>query len=206
MNKLTRPEEVTKRSYDRLAKEWAVGHNTDDFWGENLQKFHELLPKGKVLEIGCGSSGRDARDLIKLGYDYTGTDISSGQITEARKQVLGAHFIHQSVYDLNFNEPFDGFWAAAVLLHVPKTRMDEALQSIRRNLRDHAIGFVAMKEGDGQQLEARPELDNANFLFSYWQREDFRESLAQNGFESLHEGYIPMSERSKWLTYIVRNQ
>jgi len=200
---LTRPEVITLRNYDRVAKVWAEDHASRRFWGDDFETFNDLLPSGRLLELGCGS-GRDAKELIELGYDYTGVDISTGMLAEASKSNPGAKFVHGSLYDLNFEEPFDGMWCAAVLIHTPRHRMDEALQSIRKNLVTGAIGYIAMKEGSGERIEARPENDNANLFFSYWQRDEFREKLATNGYKSVHETYKPMSQRTKWLSYIVK--
>ena len=204
MDKLTEDEKLTLNSYNNVASAWAKNHDTQNFWGKNLEVFHKLLPKGKILEIGCGS-GRDAQDLISLGYDYIGTDVSVGQLTEARKNNPSGIFKEQSVYSLDFIDSFDGFWAAAVLIHVPKSRITEALQAIKKNMKKRALGFIAMKEGEGEKVEERPELDNSRFLFTYWDRGEFRSILKENNFISLHEDYIPMSERTKWLTYIVRS-
>ena len=44
-----------------------------------------LLPNSKVLEIGCGE-GRDARNLLRLGFDLLATDISSEAVAYCRKQ------------------------------------------------------------------------------------------------------------------------
>lgn len=203
MSSLTRPEEITKSSYDREAEAWTSDHETQKFWSTNFDVFHELLPQGRILEIGCGA-GRDAQELIQLGYDYIGADISSGLLVKARKNNPGADFREVSLYDLDFKEPFDGFWCAAVLIHVPKERINEALQAVKRNIKTGAIGFIAVKEGKGERLEQRPELNNANFFFAYWQNDEFKAVLAENGFDVLKEGYIPMSERTKWLTYIVK--
>lgn len=186
-----------------MAAEWSSSHWTKKFWGDNFDFFYDLLPKGRLLEIGCGA-GRDAQELIEFGYDYTGTDVSDGQLVEARKNNPGAHFEQTSLYDLDFPEPFDGFWCAAVLIHVPKDRIPEALQAITRNIVPKAIGFIAMKEGDGEELEKKEELNGAEFLYAYWQDNEFRKVLEENGLEILRQARVPMSERTKWLTYHIR--
>ena len=203
MTELTKNEEITRQSYNKTANAWTADHWTQKFWGDNFDYFYELLPSGRVLEVGCGA-GRDAQDLIKLGYDYLGTDISERLVEEAKKNNPGANFEQVSLYNLDFKEPFDGFWCAAVLIHLPKERIDEALQAIKRNIKAKAIGFIAMKEGVGEGLETRPELDNAQFLFTYYQDDEFREVLSKNGLQVLRQGYMPMSQRTKWLTYHVR--
>lgn len=203
MSELTKEEQITKQSYDSVSEEWRDSHNTPRFWGINFDKFFELLPEGRLLEIGCGA-GRDARELVAHGYDYLGTDISAPQIEQARENNPGAKFEQKNLYDLDFAEPFDGFWAAAVLIHVPKNRIDEALEAINRNMKAHAVGFIAMKEGEGEKLEVKPDLNSTRYLFSYWQKGEFREVLQKHGLVPWYEDYIPMSERTKWLTYIVR--
>jgi SAM-dependent methyltransferase len=200
---LTEAEIITKSSYDSISSKWADTHNTPKFWQENFDEFYKALPGGRVLEIGCGS-GRDAKELIEHGYEYVGTDISGSQIEEARKNNPDAKFEQISLYDINFAAKFDGFWAAAVLIHVPKDRINEALQAIQRNMHPGAIGFIAMKEGQGERVEVKDYLDNTQYLFTYWQRDEFRDVLQSHGMSSIYEGYIPMSEKSKWLTYIVK--
>lgn len=200
---LTPDEEVTLRTYNKLAKEWANGHIAPDYWRNELDKFHALLPKGRVLEVGCGS-GRDAKELLKLGYDYVGTDISDGLITEARLANPGATFQQVSLYDLNFDEPFDGFWCAAVLLHIPKKRIHEALKSIRKNIRPGGIGFIAIKEGTDERVETRKPYDGDGRFFAYWKDDEFKKVLIKNRFKVIAEEYLPMSEHTTWLTYQLK--
>lgn len=202
MADLTPAEKITKASYDSVAPEWADTHSTPKFWQENFDEFFDLLPSGRLLEIGCGS-GRDAKELIAHGYKYVGTDISTRQLEQARKNNPGAMFEEASLYNLEFAEPFDGFWAAAVLIHVPKERINDALAAIKRNMKPQAIGFIAMKEGLGEHLEEKDYLKDTKYFFSYWQRDEFRNVLAGHGMTPLYESYIPMSERTKWLAYIV---
>jgi len=203
MSELTQEEKITVGSYDRAADVWESNHSTPKFWGANFDKFHGLLPTGRILEIGCGA-GRDAQELIKMGYDYFGTDISEGLLNLARKNNPGSNFLQLNAYDLDFTEPFDGFWCAAMLIHIPKARVNEALQSIKRSMKPQAIGFIAVKEGDGEKMESRPDLHDGEFLYSYWHDEEYRRVLDQNGLEVVHHGYMPTSPRSKWLTYLLK--
>lgn len=46
------------------------------------------MPAGKILEVGSGG-GRDAKDLIEMGYEYIGIDISKGLLEEAKKYLEG---------------------------------------------------------------------------------------------------------------------
>lgn len=199
---LSENEEITRQSYDKHAAAWSSYHSIKKFWGEEFDRFYGLLPAGKLLEVGCGA-GRDAKELIQHGYDYVGTDISTGLLELARKNNPQAHFEQMSLYDLDFNEKFDGFWCAAVLLHIPRGRIGQALRSIRGVIKPGGFGFIAVKEGDGEIMETT---DGMNRCFIYWHDEAFRQVLKDNNFKVLHYTYKPMSEHTKWLIYQVQVQ
>jgi SAM-dependent methyltransferase len=195
---MTEQEQETVKTYDMHAADWSASHSSTGFWQEELEDFRKFLPSGRILEIGAGG-GRDAKELIAAGYDYRGSDISVGLLEEARKNNPGAVFDQVSVYDLNYDRPFDGFWCSAVLLHIPRDKLPKALAAIHRNMRLGAVGFMSVKEGTGERMED----EGGRRYFTYWSDKDFSERLARNGFEVLKRGYRPMSERTKWLTYIV---
>jgi ubiquinone/menaquinone biosynthesis C-methylase UbiE len=130
MAELTNEEESTKSSYDTRPKAWARYFDDAGGWPLQLAKFKKLLPMGKILEIGAGT-GRDAAVLADAGYEYVGSDVSEGLLKIAKERLPNLKFVTQSVYDLRFSEKFDGFWASAVLLHIPRSRINEALQKIK---------------------------------------------------------------------------
>ena len=82
MNELSKQEQSTISVYDKIAERWCKENSRVVLWRDEINQFHDLLPKGKILEVGCGG-GRDAKELISLGYDYVGTDLSEGLLTEA---------------------------------------------------------------------------------------------------------------------------
>ena len=116
-------------------------------------KFRQLLSSGRILEIGCGG-GYAARWFVANGYDYLGVDFSSGMFEQARWDNPGIRFDRISVYDLDFDEPFDGFWCAAVLLHIPQNCIDEALVAIRRSMEQGAYGLILSKRVGAEAMEA----------------------------------------------------
>lgn len=196
---LSLEEKITLETYNTTAKQWSENHATVGFWRKEMEIFRTLLPNGKVLEIGSGG-GRDAKELIALGYEYVGTDISTGLIEVAKRENPNAVFLAQSVYDLDFPEGtrFDGFWASAVLLHIPKTKIDVALQCIKKFMRDGAIGFISLKQGTGERLE-----EDKRF-FAHYSEEEFIKVLQRNNFEVVQTAMHPMSKKTTWLCFFVR--
>ena len=197
-------EQLTLEAYDQVAAQWAAEHDDPKYWSLELDLFHQLLPQGSILEIGSGG-GRDAKELIALGYHYTGTDISTGLLQVAKQALPGQIFVQQSVYDLSFWPEFDGFWASAVLLHVPRSRIHQALSQIRRNLRVGAIGFISLKDGQGEQVETEIFDDREiRRHFTYWTREEFEAILPSASFELVDYIFHPRSARTRWHCFFVR--
>ena len=48
---------------------------------------------------------------------------------------------------------FDGVWAYASLLHVPRKEIDDVLERIILALRPEGICYLSSKEGDGERLQ-----------------------------------------------------
>lgn len=180
---LTPEEETTKQTYDAHAVSWSVAHSAVGFWASEMDRFAEWMGAGRVLEIGSGA-GRDAAELIERGYDYVGVDVSVGLLEVARRANPGAVFLEQSVYELDFPARFDGFWCSCVLLHVPKRRIGEALGAICGSVKPGGVGFIALKEGEGEVMEPGAGNGSGRF-FAYWREEEFAEVLRGHGFEVL---------------------
>ncbi len=194
--RLTPEERITIETYDDMAQTWSANHSTTRFWGLEMDRFQSYLPQGRVLEIGCGG-GRDAQELIALGYRYVGIDISAGFLTQARLNNPLALFLRMSAYDLAFKEnSFAGFWASAVLLHLPKNRVRQALEELHRVTRPKGVGFISVKEGQGEGL-----IDQR--FFAFYSQEEFASLLKTNGFGILKQDIKKMSEKTTWLTFLV---
>lgn len=199
------PEDLNEKTieyYDNNALEWKGRHDTQNFWGEYRDKFFEVLPKGRLLEIGAGA-GRDAFELIQHGYEYVGTEPSIGMIEAARERNPGADFRQARVKDLDFDSEFDGFFASASLLHIPKSEIKEALTKIRKALKPGGLGFITLKKHVDDLDSERVEEDGR--FFSYWEAEDFEKILNECGFELVMDTQEkPMSEKTTWLIFYVR--
>jgi SAM-dependent methyltransferase len=201
-------ERTTTASYNAMAADWAASRADPNYWAAELERFHDLLPEGEILEIGSGG-GRDAKELIGRGYGYVGTDISTGLLNVARKELPGQQFYEQSVYDLSLpeHEPFDGFWTSAVLLHIPKARIAEALTSIKRTLNPRAIGFISLKDGAGEQI-VTTDTDNGAKLerfFSFWRKDEFAVALNESGYGVVDYMLHP-AEKNDWHGFFVQVQ
>ena len=198
--------DILKRTidyYDKNAESWSRSHcykQEQSFWKEEMEKFHELLPKGKVIEIGSGS-GKDAKALVDFDYDYMGTDVSKGLLKAAKRNNPNETFLNIAVQDLVFDgESFDGFWTVATLLHIPKNKIGAALQSIKNIIKPGGVGFISLKAGSGESVDP-----NTGRWWSYYSLEEFHGILNKNGFEVIEER-TRKGDSAWWLMYWVRRK
>ena len=187
--------------YDKNAQSWADSHggsDTDSWWAEEMRTFHDFLPSGSVIEIGAGN-GKDAQALIKLGYDYTGTDASIGMLKLAEERNPSATFIQRYVHELDPSIGiFDGFWASAVLLHIPREQIEDSLRVISSLLVDNGVGFITMREGEGGRIDK-----GKGRIFTFYSEEEFTMHLNNTGFTVLKLEKRITPEKS-WLIYYVK--
>lgn len=209
-------EAVTLAMYNQTAEKWAMtsdGTGTDGkyLWSEAMRMLSTLAArapsedgeKQTILEIGFGT-GRDAL-LLAPHYNYIGVDPSEGFLQVAQRKTVGLSntaLLLMTVYDLRNNFPpgsFDLFWSCATLLHCSRNRMWEALDSIRDVMKDGAIGFISLKEGDGEELD---HYDGLPRYFTYWRHEEFVAELREAGFKII-EAYKKVA-RINFLCYFVQ--
>lgn len=206
------PKELkTLEAYAKNTQGWTKTHSDQDFWLPCYTLFQELLPKGKVLDIGCGG-GRDAEFFIQAGYDYVGIDAVGEMIKQARDNAPSGNFLQMSMYSLGFlphpnPNSFDGFWASASLLHIPKENLPLVLEEIKRVVRPGGIGFISVKEGEGESMVrggSGIEGENERF-FAFYEIREFAGVLESKGFEILKcLRFTRIPDSAVWLVYFVK--
>jgi SAM-dependent methyltransferase len=111
-----------------------------------LGAFLALLPKGgKVLDLGCGT-GRDTQAILAAGFDVTAIDGSAEMAAEARKRT-GLPVLVMLFEELSFDREFDGVWASASLLHVPRAGLPDVLRRVHTALKPGGWLEAGFKSG-----------------------------------------------------------
>src|SRR3989344_2902505 len=133
------------KTYDRIAPFYSQ-RNYDEFWKKEFPIFKKLIGGRKVVDLGCGA-GRDAVMFLKAKFDYLGVDISRGMLKEAKKRAPKGKFKAMDFYKFTMpKENFDGFWASASFLHIPKKKIARVLRSARALLKSNGIGFISVQK------------------------------------------------------------
>ena len=116
---------------------------------QRLDAFLAALPaRATILELGCGS-GQDAAYMLSRGFDVTPTDGSAELAREAEKR-LGRPVRVMRFEALDATEIFDGIWAEASLLHVPRSALPDIFDRILRALKTGGIFHASFKAGEAE--------------------------------------------------------
>jgi SAM-dependent methyltransferase len=139
-----------------------------------LTRFLAMLPPGAtILELGCGAGG-DSAQMLAAGFDVRPTDGSPELAAEASRR-LGRPVETLLFHDLDMVEAYDGVWANACLLYVPRPELAQVLTLIWRALKASGHFYASFKAGeeDGR--------DTLNRYYNYPSPEWLRATYAGAG-------------------------
>lgn len=139
-----------------------------------LDAFLALLPPdAAILELGCGAGG-DTAEMLARGFRVRATD-GSPELAAVASRRLGLPVETMLFHQLDAVESYDGVWANACLLHVPRGELAGILSLIRRALKPGGTFYASFKTGEG---EGR---DTLNRYYNYPTPEWLRETYAAAG-------------------------
>ena len=130
------------RSNAQAYAEWAKAPST------RLTGFLALLPPGgSILELGCGA-GNHAAKMHAAGFALRATD-GSTEMAEIASRRLGRPVEAMLFHELDEDQVYDGVWASACLLHVPRDELAGILARIHRALKPDGVFYASFKLGPG---------------------------------------------------------
>lgn len=188
-------QDATVASTDRFYEDHAVEYFSWTFGAQTqlvLDRFLSHLPaKASILDAGCGS-GRDLKFFLSRGHCALGIDASTALVQMAA-EYSGAPCEVARIESISHEERFDGIWACASLLHLPRDVFRPALRCLNRALKRGGKLFMAVQEGQGEAI-----LPDGR-LYVYYSEDDIRTSLdaaglavdelwtSQNSVEAVHQ-------------------
>lgn len=163
------------------------------------EPFLSRLPMpADILDAGCGT-GRDSAAFVRLGHRVTATDASAAMVALA--STSGATVLQQTLQEIAFEQCFDGIWACAALLHVPREEIARVLRNLERALKPGGVLYVSLKEGKGE------ELTKEGRYFVYYEEPEFRGLLEQTHnlrIERAWETSDPsQTPPTRWLNFLA---
>jgi len=136
-------DETTRRAYAAHASEIARRHASVRSAGDWFARYFARAfdPDDRILDVGTGAGG-DLAFLVSEGHQAYGVE----PVAEMRAEAVRAHpeltgllfegSLPDGLPDLtDLGGPFDGVLCSAVLQHLPRTALFDAVFSLRRLLR-----------------------------------------------------------------------
>ena len=198
-----------KETYNRIAEDWHRDHSHDDWWVEGTDIFIKELPLGAhILDVGCGS-GVKSKYLINHGFKVIGIDISDKLLEIAKREVPKGEFREFSMYDLDaMTETFDGVFAQASLLHIPKKDAGGVVKKMANRLVPGGALYIAVKEIRENQPEEETVKENDygyeyERFWSYFTMTELEQYLTDAGLKIISKLRNPNpSGKTIWIQII----
>lgn len=201
----------TKDTYNRIAEDWHRTHQADDWWVSGTEHFCSLLPKGAlVLDVGCGG-GVKSKYFVDRGLNVVGVDFSESMIDIAKREVPQGRFSVLDVREVDtLPETFDGIFAQAVLLHLPKDEIVPVLRKFKEKLKEGGYLYVAVKEQRADRSEEEiKDMDDYGYpyelFFSYFTQSEMEQYFSDAGFEIV-SSTVTLSGRTRWIQIVGRSK
>lgn len=196
-------EQLTIAEYQATAQSFREGTWNHDV-SQNYNALVAAMPKnpGTVLDLGCGP-GRDLVAFKRQGHTAIGLDATPAFV-EMAQQASGCEVWQQSFLSLDLPaETFDGIFANASLIHVPRAEMVRVLKDLWRSLVPGGAIMMSMVRGDREGYSVRP---TGYRYVAGWEYETLAPLVEQAGFEILHHYYRPQGlpcEQQSWLAIVA---
>lgn len=179
---------LNKKAYDLTARQYAgytPGEDDPSMRAACRSTFIKALSGQDVVEIGCGP-GVDANFLSALGLNVTATDFSEEfiEIVRERFPALRVHQMDMTKPDLPEGS-YDGVYAFASFIHIPRVQAKNTLIGFRRLLRHNGILFMSLIQSSKHSeyiIEDWAGLADNPLLFTCHTHREIENLLLEVGF------------------------
>lgn len=190
----------TLNYYNEQAQSFIDDTSAVDFSEVRGQFLAFLAPGDLILDFGSGS-GRDAKAFMEMGYRVEATD-GSEEICRLASEQLGIPVRRLLFNELDEKDKYEGIWACASILHVPKAELPEIFIKMRDALKMQGIIYSSFKYGAF-------EGERGGRYFSDFTEETLKELVDKAGGFSIEKMWITKDvregrESEKWLNIILR--
>ena len=107
----------------------------------------QLPPGGAILELGCGA-GNHSAEMLSRGFSVRATD-GSPEMAEIAARRLNHPVEAMLFHELDEQDAYDGVWASACLLHVPRDELAGILTRVHHALKAEGLFYASYKVGEG---------------------------------------------------------
>jgi trans-aconitate methyltransferase len=203
--KKIREVEETKKYYNKKFQVW-TNIKTHSFHHEKpFTKLVSLWPeKGVIIDIGC-AHGICVPMFLGIGrkLSYYGIDNSTAFLKIAKRRYPQLPFEYGDIADKETlpKKKFDGFWAAAVLMHIPFSKWDDMFLNLESLCRSGSYGYVALPVAHPSKNQNPEDIRH----FTILSEDEQRQYMKNRGWKIKHAGVLDgFTIESVWRWYIVQ--
>ncbi len=140
--------------YNREAERYKEERNEIKGFDEIYKPFIKYIKhNGKILDFGCGS-GRDSLYFKNNGYNVIALD-GSKAMCDITRQLCNIEVKEMFFEDFKEENTYDGIWACASLLHLPKDILINVLKNLALSLKENGYIYASFKYGDYEGIRNR---------------------------------------------------
>jgi len=188
--------------YDEHAEAYIQGTAFVDMGGQYDLFLPHLKEGASILDAGCGS-GRDSRIFLDRGYRVEAFDASL-EMVKAASALTGLPVRLLRFQEVAYQQQFDGIWASASLLHVPRAELSDVFGRLHRALRPGGILYASFKEREADFVSVKR-------TFTCFTEEALRPFIGQLGLFTIvdlqHSRDLrPGREEERWLNVVLQRR
>ena len=136
----------TLKYYNENAQSFASGTVSVKFTEVQDKFLEKLNSDAYILDFGCGA-GRDTKYFLSRGYQVDAVD-GSEQLCRIASEYTGIKVRQMLFQELDEKEKYDGIWACASILHLPKKQLREVLENMYAALKSEGWIYISFKYGE----------------------------------------------------------
>ncbi len=194
-------------AYERSAKECLARWSKRRYHRPPLLvQWLQRLPAGaSLLDLGCGG-GQDAGSLDQRGYRIVGVDRTSALLSAGRRRYPLLPLVRADLRDLPFQaSSFDGLWAAASLIHVPKPDARQILAVLYRLARPGGLFAATVTYGAKSRIVTDGWVPGR--YFARWRKDELARAVRRAGWSILELNVVINRERKgRWVNLLAQKR
>jgi SAM-dependent methyltransferase len=159
--------------------------------------------KAHLLDLGCGA-GQDAREIRRAGFRVIGLDLNRALLYYARRRSPRLTLVQADIRHLPYAAgAFDGVWAAASLIHLPKASVQASLRSLAMLTNPGGLFAATFIHGRRSGILQSGWIQGR--FISRWHKQELATALNRTGWDIVQLKTVSGQERKgRWLNLIAR--